>query len=127
MNCTGTSKGFEVLKHKHLQAPPLRRLPPPNGLKLTPLCYHGSSSKTLQARLVVEDPQTIKEAWDLIATIFNDNKRTRSIALIAELRSLKLGDLIIDAYFRKIESISTIVTSLGSPISNDDVVTIALE
>ncbi|GJZ31039.1 ribonuclease H-like domain-containing protein, partial [Tanacetum coccineum] len=50
-------------------------------------------SKTLQARLVVEDPQTAKEAWDLIADIFNDNKRTR----------------------------------LGSPISNDDVVTIALE
>nr|GEU94068.1 hybrid signal transduction histidine kinase M [Tanacetum cinerariifolium] len=44
-----------------------------------------------------------------------------------ELRSLKLADLSIDAYFRKIESIATIVTSLGSPISNDDFVTIALE
>ncbi|GKC72756.1 hypothetical protein Tco_1118639 [Tanacetum coccineum] len=54
-------------------------------------------------------------------------KRTRSIALKAELRSLKLGDLSIDAYFRKIESITTILTSLGSPISNDDVVTITLE
>ncbi|GJT35080.1 hybrid signal transduction histidine kinase M [Tanacetum coccineum] len=53
--------------------------------------------------------------------------RTRSIALKAELRSLKLGDLSIDAYFRKIESITTILTSLGSPISNDDVVTITLE
>ncbi|GKB10162.1 hypothetical protein Tco_0844085, partial [Tanacetum coccineum] len=53
-------------------------------------------SKTLQARLVVEDPQTAKEAWDLIAEIFNDNKRTRSIALKAKLRSLKLGDLSIE-------------------------------
>ncbi|GKE20062.1 hybrid signal transduction histidine kinase M [Tanacetum coccineum] len=84
-------------------------------------------SKTIQARLVVKDPQTAKEAWDLIAFIFNDNKRTRSIALKTELRSLKLGDLSIDAYFRKIESIATILTSLGSPISNDDVVTITLE
>ncbi|GJX70161.1 ribonuclease H-like domain-containing protein [Tanacetum coccineum] len=84
-------------------------------------------SKTLQQRLVVEDPQTAKQAWDLIAKIFNDNMRTRSIALKAELRSLKLGDLSIDAYFRKPESISTILTSLGSPINNDDVVTIALE
>ncbi|GJU37193.1 putative reverse transcriptase domain-containing protein [Tanacetum coccineum] len=74
-----------------------------------------------------EDPQTAKEAWDLIVLIFNDNKRTRSIALKAELRSLKLGDLSIDAYFHKIESIATILTSLGSPISNDDVVTISLE
>ncbi|GKD03346.1 hypothetical protein Tco_1178320, partial [Tanacetum coccineum] len=42
----------------------------------------------------------------------------------AELRSLKLGDLSINAYFRKIESIDTILTSLGSPVSNDDAVTI---
>ncbi|GJT32127.1 hybrid signal transduction histidine kinase M [Tanacetum coccineum] len=73
------------------------------------------------------NPQTAKPAWDLIAKIFNDNKRTCSIALKAELRSLKLGDLTIDAYFRKIESIATILTSLGSPINNDDVVTIALK
>ncbi|GKB00413.1 hybrid signal transduction histidine kinase M [Tanacetum coccineum] len=45
----------------------------------------------------------------------------------AELRPLKCGDLSINAYFRKIESISTILTSLGSPISNDDVVTFAIE
>ncbi|GJY87864.1 hybrid signal transduction histidine kinase M [Tanacetum coccineum] len=42
------------------------------------------------------------------------------------LRSMKLGELSIDAYFHKIESIATIISSLGSPISNDDVVNIAL-
>nr|GEU40967.1 hybrid signal transduction histidine kinase M [Tanacetum cinerariifolium] len=84
-------------------------------------------SKTLQARLVVEDPQTAKESWDLIAEIFNDNKLTCCIALKAKLYSLKLSDLSIDAYYRKIESIDTILTSLGLPISIDDVVTIAFE
>nr|GEX59644.1 hybrid signal transduction histidine kinase M [Tanacetum cinerariifolium] len=84
-------------------------------------------SKTLQQRLVVKDPQKAKEAWDLIALIFNDNKRTQSIALKAELRSLKLGDLSIDTYFHKIKPIDTIFTSLGSPISNDDAVSIVLE
>ncbi|GJV52608.1 hybrid signal transduction histidine kinase M [Tanacetum coccineum] len=53
--------------------------------------------------------------------------RSRSIALKAELRSLKLGDLTIDAYFRKIEPIATILASLGSPISKDDIVNIALD
>ena len=84
-------------------------------------------SPNLQQRLVLEDPQTAKEAWDKIALIFNDNKRSRSIALKAELRAIKLGDMSIDAYFRKIENIATILTSLGSPISNDDVVTFSLE
>ncbi|GJS73441.1 hypothetical protein Tco_0706282 [Tanacetum coccineum] len=78
-------------------------------------------SKTLQAWLVVEDPQTAQEAWDLLVEIFSDNKRSRSIALKAELRSIKLRDLCIDAYFQKIESIDIILTSFGSPISNDDV------
>ncbi|GJU09855.1 hybrid signal transduction histidine kinase M [Tanacetum coccineum] len=84
-------------------------------------------SKTLQQRLVVENPQSAKEAWDILADIFHDNKRIRFIALKAELRSLKLGDLTMDAYFRKIESIVTVLTSLGSPVYSDDVVTFALE
>ncbi|GJR57561.1 hypothetical protein Tco_1499723 [Tanacetum coccineum] len=72
-------------------------------------------------------PQIAKEAWDLLAKNFQDNKCTRSIALKAELRSLKLGDLSIDAYFQKIESIDTILKGLGSPLSNEDVVNISLE
>ncbi|GKF19271.1 hypothetical protein Tco_0067909, partial [Tanacetum coccineum] len=42
-------------------------------------------SKTLQQRICVEDPQTAKEDWDLIALIFKENKHTRSIVLKAEL------------------------------------------
>ncbi|GKC84140.1 hybrid signal transduction histidine kinase M, partial [Tanacetum coccineum] len=84
-------------------------------------------SKTLQQRLVVENPKMAKEAWDIIALISNDNKRSPSIALKAELRLMKLGDLSIDTYFCKIESIATILSSLGSPTSNDDVVNIALD
>ncbi|GJS83248.1 hybrid signal transduction histidine kinase M [Tanacetum coccineum] len=84
-------------------------------------------SKTLQSRLVVENPKTSKEAWDILAEIFSDNKRSWSIALKEEFHSLKLVDLSIDAYFRKIKSIATILASLGSPISKDDIVTIALD
>ncbi|GJT52808.1 hybrid signal transduction histidine kinase M [Tanacetum coccineum] len=84
-------------------------------------------SKTLQQRLVIENPQTAKEVWDILAEIFSDNKRSRSIALKAELRSMKLRDLNIDAYFCKIKSIATILASVGSPVSKDDIVNIALD
>ncbi|GKB35196.1 hypothetical protein Tco_0880138 [Tanacetum coccineum] len=73
-------------------------------------------SKTLQQRLD-ENPQTTKEAWDILAEIFSDNKRSQSIALKAGLHSMKLGDLSIDSYFRKTESIATILASIDSPIS----------
>ncbi|GJY77602.1 ribonuclease H-like domain-containing protein [Tanacetum coccineum] len=84
-------------------------------------------SDDLQARLVVKHPRSTKAAWDLLTEIVKDNKRSRTIALKAELRSLKLGDLSMDAYFRKIESIATILTSLGSSVSSEDVVNFSLE
>ncbi|GJR82489.1 ribonuclease H-like domain-containing protein [Tanacetum coccineum] len=49
------------------------------------------------------------------------------MALKAELRNLKLEDLSIDGYFQKIEYIISIINGLGFPLSNDDVVTFALE
>nr|GEU98766.1 ribonuclease H-like domain-containing protein [Tanacetum cinerariifolium] len=82
-------------------------------------------SKTLQ-QILVENPQSAKETWDILIDIFHDNKRTCSIALNVELHSLKLGDLTIDAYFCKIESITTVLTSITSPMNSDDVVTFAL-
>ncbi|GJT45268.1 DNA-directed DNA polymerase [Tanacetum coccineum] len=74
-----------------------------------------------------EDPQTAKEAWDLLAAIFQDNKSIRSLALKAELRILKLGDLSIDAYFRKIESIANVLKGLESPMSDEDIMNTAYE
>ncbi|GJW16991.1 hybrid signal transduction histidine kinase M [Tanacetum coccineum] len=63
----------------------------------------------------------------VLAWIFTTLSKTLQQRLVAELRSMKLGDLSIDAYFHKIESIATILSSLGSPIRNDDVVKIALD
>ncbi|GKC43608.1 ribonuclease H-like domain-containing protein [Tanacetum coccineum] len=77
--------------------------------------------------LVDLNPTTAKDAWTYIEAIFQDNKRPRAMALKAELRNLKLGDLSIDGYFQKIESIVLVLNGLGSPLSNDDVVTFELE
>nr|GEW54934.1 hypothetical protein [Tanacetum cinerariifolium] len=79
------------------------------------------------APLTISLSNKLMEAWDIVALIFNDNKRSRSIALKVKLRLMKLGDLSIDAYFRKIEYVRKFLSSLGSPISNDDVVNIALD
>ncbi|GJZ47299.1 hypothetical protein Tco_0601131 [Tanacetum coccineum] len=48
-------------------------------------------SDTLQARLVVEHPRSANAAWDLLTEIVKDNKRSLTIALKVELRSIKLG------------------------------------
>ncbi|GJS35998.1 hypothetical protein Tco_0534380 [Tanacetum coccineum] len=53
-------------------------------------------------------------------------KWTKTIALKGELRIIKLDDQTMDAYSQKIESITIVLTNLGSPMSNDDVFTYAL-
>ncbi|GJX07800.1 ribonuclease H-like domain-containing protein [Tanacetum coccineum] len=79
-------------------------------------------SDVLQKRLVNARPKFAKEAWDFIGNLVKDNKRSRTSALKTELRSIKLGDLSMEAYFQKIESLMTILASLDSPVSDDDVV-----
>ncbi|GJR44320.1 ribonuclease H-like domain-containing protein [Tanacetum coccineum] len=63
----------------------------------------------------------------ILSWIFTTMSKTLQQRLKAELRSMKLGNLSIDAYFRKIEPIATILASLGSPISKDDIVNIVLD
>ncbi|GKC31036.1 hybrid signal transduction histidine kinase M [Tanacetum coccineum] len=128
-------KGHEILDHilgKQTDKAASRTSTPPTAkwLKIDSIVLSlifMTLAKPLLERLVVKDPQTDKEAWDLLAEIFHDNKRTCSLALKAELRSLKLSDLSIDAYFHMIESIVTILNGIGSHISNEDVVNISLE
>ncbi|GJR33245.1 ribonuclease H-like domain-containing protein [Tanacetum coccineum] len=84
-------------------------------------------SDPLQARLVVGRPKSAKEAWDLISNIVKDNKRSRTNALKAKLRSIKLGDQSMESYFRKIESTVTILASLDSHVNDEYIVHYALE
>ncbi|GJU84486.1 zinc finger, CCHC-type containing protein [Tanacetum coccineum] len=84
-------------------------------------------SDALHKRLVVARPKTAKEARTFISYLVKDNKRSRTSALKTELRSIKLGDLTMEAYFQKIESIMTILASLDSLVNDEDVVHYALE
>ncbi|GJV78570.1 ribonuclease H-like domain-containing protein [Tanacetum coccineum] len=81
----------------------------------------------IKEMLVDLNPTTAKDAWTYIEAISQDNKRPRAMALKVELHNLKLRDLSIDGYFQKIESIVSVLNGLGSPLSNDNVVTFALE
>ncbi|GKA47116.1 hypothetical protein Tco_0739999 [Tanacetum coccineum] len=90
---------------------------------------HGDSTATTTSTLTSFTPEELKV--DIIDSVHSrgtqNNKRSRTIASKVELRSIKLGDLTIEAYFQKIESFATILTMLGSPVSSEYVVTYALE
>nr|GEV77572.1 ribonuclease H-like domain-containing protein [Tanacetum cinerariifolium] len=79
-------------------------------------------SDALQKRLVIARPKTAKEAWSFLSDLVKDHKKSRTSALKTELRTIKLGDLGMEAYFQKFESLMITLASLNSPVSDDDVV-----
>ncbi|GJY00006.1 hybrid signal transduction histidine kinase M [Tanacetum coccineum] len=70
-------------------------------------------SSTLRKRLIKANPKTAKDAWDTIEAIFQDNKRTRVVALKGELRMIQMGDQTADEYFSNIDSIVTLLNDLA--------------
>nr|GEW98475.1 ribonuclease H-like domain-containing protein [Tanacetum cinerariifolium] len=105
--------------------------------------WHGSCS--WHNRIVWQEPEQFSSELNKISLLFDPVdchnyhgaiyrtemlytvQRSVQKCLQAELRSIELGDLSVDAYFRKIESLVTILTSLYSPVNDEDVVHYALE
>ncbi|GJT99271.1 hypothetical protein Tco_1094789 [Tanacetum coccineum] len=83
--------------------------------------------KKLQGGKPDEDCYKMLKMMEKQAVIVKVNKRSRTNALKSKLRSIKLGDSSMEAYFMKIESILTTLASLGSQVNDKDVVHYALE
>ncbi|XP_071740763.1 uncharacterized protein [Rutidosis leptorrhynchoides] len=83
-------------------------------------------SESLLERLLNTQPKTSKEAWEFLKKLFQDNKRSKTVELTAELRSLIIGDQTAEAYFRKIDSITSMLRNLGSKLEEDELVTYAI-
>nr|GEV51296.1 hypothetical protein [Tanacetum cinerariifolium] len=62
----------------------------------------------------------------MLTNIVKDNKQTRASTLKTELRSIQLGTLSMEAYFQKIESLVTTLTSLDCIVNDEDVVHYAI-
>ncbi|XP_071699620.1 uncharacterized protein [Rutidosis leptorrhynchoides] len=83
-------------------------------------------SEPLLERVLNMQPKTSHDAWEFLKKIFHDNKRSKIVELTAELRSLHNGDLTAEQYFRKVESISALLSNLGSTIKDEELVTYAI-
>ncbi|XP_071694718.1 uncharacterized protein [Rutidosis leptorrhynchoides] len=80
-------------------------------------------SEPLLERVLNTQPKTVHHAWEFLKKIFRDDKRSKIFELTVELRSLQIIDLIAEQYFRKMESISALLSNLGSTIKDEELVT----
>ncbi|GJX93179.1 ribonuclease H-like domain-containing protein [Tanacetum coccineum] len=83
-------------------------------------------SDQLVKRVLKAKPKPARDIWEFIEKIFKDNKRLKIVELVGELHTLDIGDLSVDAYFRKIDSLATRLDNLGSNVTEKDLVTYAI-
>nr|GEY19599.1 hybrid signal transduction histidine kinase M [Tanacetum cinerariifolium] len=77
-------------------------------------------SPSLQKRFIKINPTTARDAWERVEKLFQDNKRTHTVALKGELRMLHMGDQSANEYFSKIDSLVTLLSDLGSVLCFDN-------
>ncbi|XP_071712276.1 uncharacterized protein [Rutidosis leptorrhynchoides] len=83
-------------------------------------------SEPLLERVLNSEPKNAHDAWQFLATVFQDNKRAKTVELMAELKALDIGTQTVEEYFRKLDSLSTLLRNLGSKVDEDDLVTYAI-
>ncbi|PWA90485.1 hypothetical protein CTI12_AA100140 [Artemisia annua] len=120
-----TTKNFKNLIPLKLDAEMLNYS---NWYNLFPIQIRGCQAlefiQPLASKCVLKSKSKIaRDSWEFLEKTFKDNKRSKTVELVGELRSLDIGDLTVDAYFRKIDSLATRLDNLGSNITEDDLVT----
>ncbi|GJW03650.1 hypothetical protein Tco_1562506 [Tanacetum coccineum] len=76
--------------------------------------------------MISTNPASAKAAWDTIETIFQENKRTCTVALKGELRVIQMGDDTPTHTSPRLIPLSLFFTDLGSTMDDDDIVTYAI-
>nr|GEX57759.1 hybrid signal transduction histidine kinase M [Tanacetum cinerariifolium] len=84
-------------------------------------------SDPLQKRLWLHARQRLKRLGHHLPILLKTIKRSRTFAFKAELPPIKLGTLSMEAYFQKIDSLVTLITSPGSIVNDEDVVHYTVE
>ncbi|XP_071718192.1 uncharacterized protein [Rutidosis leptorrhynchoides] len=87
---------------------------------------YSTISESLLERLLNSDSTNAFLAWLFLKKNFQDNKRSKTLELTAELRNITIVDQTVEEYFRSIDKIATQLKNLGSTVSEPDLVTYAV-
>ncbi|XP_074298648.1 uncharacterized protein LOC141629568 [Silene latifolia] len=72
---------------------------------------------------IVKAESTVREAWDRLADIFQDNKNSRAVTLEQEFSHIEMADFSsVSAYCQRLKSLADQLKNVGSPVSNSRLV-----
>ncbi|GKB02306.1 Toll/interleukin-1 receptor domain-containing protein [Tanacetum coccineum] len=76
--------------------------------------------------MIVDDSTIARGVWKRLEDIFHDNKHDRFIQLDNEIRNMAIGNLSVNDYFQELKSKADRLTNLGSKVSDESLVTYAI-
>ncbi|KAL9248395.1 hypothetical protein vseg_021720 [Gypsophila vaccaria] len=72
---------------------------------------------------VVESGPTVKQTWDRIKALFNDNKNSRAILLEQQFSTTHMDNFpTVSSYFQALKRLADQLKNVGSPVSDDRLV-----
>ncbi|KAH0745200.1 hypothetical protein KY285_006857 [Solanum tuberosum] len=71
--------------------------------------------------------ETSEEAWDNLASLYLDQVSFSSIHLKSKFQNFKKGSLSMEDYLQQLHSIACSLRAIGKPLTDDDLVTQALQ
>ena len=74
----------------------------------------------------IQDASTPKEAWDTLSKIYSTNTQARKMQLKQELHNVQRESMSINDYHMKVKKIADALASIGSPMEDDDLVSMTL-
>lgn len=86
---------------------------------------YGTLSQSVLQSIITSDATTT-ETRTTIEALFHENKEVKAIELDDELRNIQLGDSTILEYCNHIKSIADLLSNIGAPVYEKNLVTYAI-
>ncbi len=74
----------------------------------------------------IQDAKSPKQAWDTLVKMYNTNTQARKMQLKQELHNLQKNKMNINDYSTKVKNLADVLTFIGAPIDDEDLVAIIL-
>ena len=74
----------------------------------------------------IHDTMIPKDAWDTLVKLYSTNTKARKMQLKQELHNVKKMQLSINDYSLKVKGLVDALASIGSPVEDDDLVSVTL-
>ena len=88
---------------------------------LVKMWIYGTITDSL-VETILTPKSTARDLWLALENLFRDNKENRALQLENELRTITIGDTMVQEYCRKLKSLSDLLANIESPVTDRQLV-----